>query len=71
MTLRELRKQNKKTVAEIAKVLNVTDRAVLNYEQGIRRIGLEEILALAKVFDCTAEEIILAQLKSIEINNSK
>lgn len=71
MTLRELRKQNKKTVAEIAKVLNVTDRAVLNYEQGIRRIGLEEILALSKVFDCTAEEIILAQLKSIEINNSK
>ena len=71
MTLRDVRKQNKKTVAEIAKVLNVTDRAVLNYEQGIRRIGLEEILALSKVFDCTAEEIILAQLKSIEINNSK
>ena len=71
MDLRELRKQLKKTAKEVAEKLGVVTRTVHSYEQGIRRVGLEEILTLSKLYDCTAEEIILAQLKSIEIYNSK
>lgn len=71
MTLRELRKQNKKTAKQVAEKIMMSERTLHSYEQGIRRIGLEEILILAKEYDCSAEEIILAQLKSIEINKSK
>lgn len=70
MTLRDLRKQNKKTVAEIAKVLKSSISTIYGYEQGVRRLGLEEILALAKEYDCSAEEIILAQLKSVYVGKT-
>lgn len=67
--LRTLRKQAKKTVAEVAKVLGVTTRALYNYEHGYRRISLEQVLLLAKLYDVTAEEVIEAQLNiSKEIN---
>ena len=48
MTLRELRALNKKSVAEVANALGVTERAIYNYEQGIRSINLEQVLILAK-----------------------
>ena len=63
-TLKDLRLQAKKTVAEAAKVLNVTERAYMRYEQGTRRISLEQVLVLAKLYDCSAEEVIQAQLNS-------
>lgn len=71
MTLRDLRKQNKMTAKQVADKIMIAERTLHSYEQGVRRLGLEEILALAKEYDCSAEEIILAQLKSIEINKSK
>ena len=40
MTLKELRLQNKKTVAEIAKELGVARSTLSNYEQGIRTIDI-------------------------------
>lgn len=64
MTLKELRLQNNKTLAEIANVLRVTEQAVYRYEQGKRSICLEQVLSLAKFYDCTAEEVIEAQLNS-------
>lgn len=63
-TLRELRKQAGKSCAEVAQALGVTRNAVTNYEQGIRRISLEQVLLLARLYDSTAEEIIQAQLNS-------
>ena len=60
--LRTLRKQAKKTAAEVATVLGVVERAYYRYEKGTRRISLEQVLLLAELYDCTAEEIILAQL---------
>ena len=57
-TLRELREQNKNTAAEVAEVLGVSVRAVSRYEQGTRRIGLEQIIKLMDFYHCTAEEII-------------
>ena len=65
-TLRELREQNKNTAAEVAEVLGVSVRAVSRYEQGTRRIGLEQIIKLMDFYHCTAEEIIWAQLKSCQ-----
>ena len=67
MTLRELRIQSKKTVAEVATVLGKSQTAVYLYEQGARRISLEDALILAKFYDCTVEEVITSQLVSIQI----
>ena len=67
-TLRELRLQNKKTCAEVAQALGVTDRAIYNYENGIRCISLEQVLILAKLYEISAEEVIQAQLNSCKEN---
>lgn len=64
MTLKELRQQNKKTVQEVAQVLGVTPSAIINYESGIRRIGLEQVLKLSDLYQESAEDIIKAQLNS-------
>ena len=63
-TLRELREQNKNTAAEVAEVLGVARSTYSNYEQGIRMIDIEVIIPLAKLYNCTAEEIIEAQINS-------
>ena len=66
VTLRLLREETKKTVAEVAKVLGVSRQAVTNYESGIRRINIEQVLALVKMYGVTAEEVIQAQLNSCQ-----
>lgn len=65
MMLRELRKENRKTLAYVANVLGVSVSAVSNYEQGTRRISLENVLELAKLYGEDAETIIKAQLSSL------
>lgn len=64
MTLRELRALNKKSVAEVANALGVAVSSYYNYEQGIRRIGLEQILTLSEFYDVSEKEIINAQINS-------
>ena len=66
LTLKSLREENKKSRAEVATVLNVTAQAIRHYENGIRRIGLEQVLKLTKLYDCSAEEVIKAQLNSCQ-----
>ena len=63
-TLRELREQNKNTAAEVPEVLGIARSTYSNYEQGIRMIDIELIIPLAKLYNCTAEEIIEAQINS-------
>lgn len=63
-TLRELRQESKKTVAEVAAVLGVAQRTISHYECGTRRIDLEYIIPLAKLYDVSAEEIIQAQIET-------
>ncbi len=65
MTLKQLRQQNKKTAAEVAVALGVTERAFARYEQGTRRTSLEQVLILSNLYDCSAEEIINAQLITV------
>lgn len=64
MTLKDLRLENNKTAAEVAAVLGVARSTYSNYEQGIRKIDICLIIPLSKFFDCTAEEVITAQLNS-------
>lgn len=64
MTLKDLRMSAGKTVKESAAALNVTVRAVFNYEYGLRRISLEQVLILAELYDATEREVIEAALNS-------
>lgn len=66
MTLKELRTQSGKTAKEVASELNVTERTIARYEQGIRRISLEQVLKLAEVYEVSEKEVIEAQLSSCQ-----
>lgn len=61
-TLRELREQNGKSRAEVATALGVAVRTMSHYECGTRRISIEQVLTLSELYDCSAEEVIEAQL---------
>ena len=63
-TLKDLRLQSKKTCAEVAQALGVTIQTIYRYENGERRISLEQVLILAEIYDCSESEIIEAQLNS-------
>ena len=65
-TLKDLRTQNKKTCVEVAQALGVACSSYYNYEQGTRRISLEQVLILAQLYDVSAEEVIQAQLNSVK-----
>ena len=67
MTLKELRKQNKKNAAEVAAALGVTANAISQYENGRRRICLESVLTLAELYDVTEREVIEAQLNNCQL----
>ena len=64
MTLRELREQSGKSRAEVAAALGVAVRTLAHYENGTRWLKPEQILALSRIFDDSAEEVIMAQLNS-------
>ena len=64
MNLRELREANKKTVAEVAKVLGVGVNAIYYYERGIRCINIEQVLILSEFYDVGADDVIKAQINS-------
>ncbi len=61
-TLRGLRMAANKTTNEVAEKLGVTQSAIIKYENGKRKINIEQVLILAKLYDVTAEEVIIAQL---------
>ena len=65
-TLRNLREQAGKSVKEVADALGVANPTFYNYERGLRKIGIEQLIPLSKIYDCTVEEIITAQLNSCQ-----
>ncbi len=71
MNLKELRQQSGKTAIEVATELGVTEQAVRHYENGLRSIGLEDVVKLSELFDVSEREIIDAQLRSIAIRNTE
>ena len=62
----DLRKQCGLTRHQVAKKLNVTYRAISNYENGIRKINIEQVLVLAKLYDVSEKEVIETQLNSCQ-----
>lgn len=64
MTLKELRIQSNKSRGETATALEVTVQAISNYESGARQINIAQVLILSKLYECTAQEVIEAQLNS-------
>lgn len=70
VTLRELRQQNNKTTSEVAAAIGVSERALCHYECGDRRISIEQVLSLAKIYDVSEKDIIHAQLMSIKLSSS-
>ena len=73
-TLKELRLQNKKSCTEVAQALGVANSSYYSYEQGARRISLEQVLILAKAYEVSAEDVIKAQINSCQFfqaNNRK
>lgn len=67
-TLRDLRTQSGKTCAEVAQVLGVSPQAITNYESGIRRINIEQVIILAEIYEISEKEVIQAQLNSCQLN---
>lgn len=64
MTLQEMRVQNKKSRKEVAAKLGISANAVAKYEEGRRKIGIEQVLILSSLYGESAEEIINAQISS-------
>lgn len=69
-TLKDLRVQAGKTAAEVAEKLGISRSTYSNYEQGTRTIPLNLVIPLGKILDVSTEEIIEAQLSSINIRSS-
>lgn len=67
MTLRELREEKGLSRAEVAQALGVTVQAIYRYEEGTRRINIEQALILAELYSVTEKEIILAQISSLNV----
>ncbi len=65
MNLKELRESCGKSRAEVAAALGVAIRTLSHYECGTRSINLEQVLQLAKIYDCSEREIIQAQLSAL------
>ena len=63
-TLKDLRIAAGKSRSDVAIRLDVTPQAVRHYENGIRQINITQVLLLAELFDCSAEDIIFGQLNS-------
>ena len=56
--LKELREQKNITQIQLAELLNVTQSAVTKWETGESRPRAEKLSQLAKLFDCTVDELL-------------
>lgn len=63
-TLKTLRNQAGLSVKEVADRLGVTEMSVYRYEANKRHLDIEQVLELSALYDCSAEEIIRAQLNT-------
>ena len=56
--LKQLRIEHSKTLAQIAKALNLTTSAYAHYEQGIREPNITTLIKIANYFDCSIDYLI-------------
>ena len=58
MNLKEIRIAKGMTQKELANAIEVTDAAICQYENGQREPNLDNLKKLARVLDCTVDELI-------------
>lgn len=58
MSFKSARQKAGKRVAEVMELLNVTDAAVYQWETGVSKPRTDKLLALAKFYGCTVEELL-------------
>lgn len=56
--IRELRKERKITLKNLAEKLGVTAQCINNYENGQRGLELETAAKIAAALNCTVDELI-------------
>ena len=56
--IRELRQEKQLSQEELARLLGVDRSAVAKWETGTNLPRAEKLLMLAKIFDCTLDEIL-------------
>lgn len=49
---------------EVAKYLNISERAISHYENGERHLNLEFVVKLSDLYECSIGEVVLSQLRS-------
>lgn len=64
MTLKQMRLDAGFSRKEAAEQINVSVRMLAHYEQGTRSPSIETILALAQLYQESAEDVIFAALNS-------
>lgn len=58
--IKSVRKSNKMTQEDLAKILNVSKTAIVNYESGDRRISIEYLLTISNYFKIDID-VLLSQ----------
>lgn len=56
--IRKFRKDKNLTQREIAEKLGVTPAAIAQYESGVRKPDIITLKKLAKIFDCTTDQLL-------------
>lgn len=66
--IRELRKKNGWSQADLAAKLSTTQQSIARYETGQRQLDPETIGALCEIFGCTADYLLgRSQVRSFEL----
>lgn len=66
MTLKELRAQSGRTCAEVAERLAVTTKSMYKYENGDRRLSIEQVPTLSELYNVTVEELVSAAILTVQ-----
>lgn len=66
--LKSLRKEKKQTQTEVAKALNISQRAYSNYENGEREPSVDTLISMAEYFNVPLD-ILVGRYKSERIES--
>ena len=59
MKLKKIRESKKKTQAEIAKEMKVSQQAITKWENNNSLPRADKLVKLAKILDCTIDELLM------------
>lgn len=65
--IRDLREDHDLKQADLARILNISQRTYSHYENGTRKIPLDVLIALADYYDCSID-YLLSRTQKKKIN---